>query len=696
MRTIRDAFYERMGLNAYVQGDYAKAERWFRKLEAREPDSLRVLRNLGVILLAKGDAEGAEKMLLREEQLYGASFHRHAALGDLAYARGRRKEAERRYAAALAEAEAGSAATRKLMEARLALCHDEAAFERTRGSLGRFGEAEAARAAGDARRAVRLFDEAAELDPTNWPALNNAGTILLNELGKAEEALERFNRALELSRAPQVARNVELAEAAVARSAARGGEAMSDHGEDKAGEERLRADAEAIFRAALACVEPAAMVRRALSFETHQGETTLVARGQNGEERYALSDFDRVLCLGFGKAAVPMARGLEEALVSLPDSPGAGIWFAGGIVATKSGQAGSLAHIRVLEAGHPVPDDRSVLAARTLLDAGRGLSERDLVIVLVSGGGSAILCAPAEGLTLEDKAQATSLLLASGAPIHEVNCVRKHLSAVKGGRLAASLAPASVLALVLSDVVGDELDAIASGPTVPDPTSFADALDVINRRGIRDRLSRAVLGRLEAGAKGALDDTPKPGDPRFARVANLLVGTNRRALEAAAEAARGLGYATLALSSRITGEAREVALVYLGIGKDIVASGFPEARPACVLAGGETTVTLRGPGRGGRNQEMALAFLAALSRAPRDAEGLLFLAASTDGQDGPTDAAGAFASLRMLKTARRLGLEPEAYLARNDSYAFFERSGGLFRTGPTGTNVCDLQIILVR
>lgn len=480
---------------------------------------------------------------------------------------------------------------------------------------------------------------------------------------------------------------------------------------------KLRGDAEAIFRAALDRVEPARMVRRALSLEEGQGGARLVARTGLEEASYRLADFDRITCLAFGKAAAPMARGLEEALSAL-EAGGAGQAleaaspaaaglaaagprsavpaFAGGLAAAKKGHGGPLSKIRLVEAGHPVPDESSVAAARAVLAAGSGLTERDLVVVLVSGGGSAILCAPAEGLSLADKAETTRLLLASGATIHEANCVRKHLSAVKGGRLAAALAPASVLALVLSDVVGDDLDAIASGPTVPDPTSFADALAVARRLGLVERLPPPVRARLEAGAAGRIPDTPKPGDPVFARKRTLLVGTNRLALMAAEEKARELGYATLALSSRVTGEAREAALFYLGVGKDLAASGFPLKRPACLLAGGETTVTLRGKGRGGRNQEMALAFLAALGRAPKDAEGLLFLAASTDGNDGPTDAAGAFASLGLLEAARAAGLDPEAYLAENDSYTFYERLGGLLKTGPTNTNVCDLQILLAR
>ncbi len=457
---------------------------------------------------------------------------------------------------------------------------------------------------------------------------------------------------------------------------------------------RAARDAEAIFRAGLARVEPAAMVRQALRVEGGPRGEVLVVGTELESHRYELADFDRILVAGFGKAGASMARGLEEAL---------GGRVSGGVVAVKKGHLDRLARIRLVEASHPVPDASSVAAARGILDLARGLDERTLVLVLISGGGSALLCAPAEGIGLEDKAETTRLLLGSGATIQEVNCVRKHLSAVKGGRLAAALAPATIVSLILSDVIGDELDAIASGPTVPDPTTWADALSVVRRRGIEAALPPAAAALLRRGAEGrragaagdALRDTPKPGEPAFARARNVLIGTNRLALMAAEAKARELGYSTLALTSRLCGEAREAAIFLHGLGCDIAASGFPLARPACVLAGGETTVTLRGKGRGGRNQEMALAFLAAMERAPALAERLAFLAASTDGSDGPTDAAGAFATAGLLGRARAEGLDPLAYLADNDSYGFFDRIGGLLRTGPTNTNVCDLQVLLV-
>ncbi|MBU0928519.1 MAG: glycerate kinase [Spirochaetes bacterium] len=457
-----------------------------------------------------------------------------------------------------------------------------------------------------------------------------------------------------------------------------------------------RNDAEAIFRAAVARVDPAPMIARALRLDPPLGAglgRLVVSPGGPDEFSYDLARYDRIFATGMGKASAKMAAGLELAL---------GERLSGGLVAVKEGHVEPLERIRLVESGHPVPDSRSIAAASAILGLGPSLgttlTERDLVVVLVSGGGSSILCAPADGLTLEDKASATKALLGCGATINEVNCVRKHLSAVKGGRLAAALAPASVLTLVLSDVIGDDLDAIASGPTVPDPTTFADALEIVRRYGIEGELPAAVAERLRSGSvggPGAPADTPKPGSAAFARSRTLLVGTNRLALAAAeAEAAR-LGYGTLVLSSRITGEAREVASVFLGIGKDVAASDFPVRKPACVIAGGETTVTLRGGGKGGRNQEMALAFLSALGRSPKDGEGLTFLSGGTDGNDGPTDAAGAVVDAALYRSAAAAGLDPEASLAANDSNGFFSQAGGLVVTGPTNTNVCDVQVLLV-
>lgn len=429
------------------------------------------------------------------------------------------------------------------------------------------------------------------------------------------------------------------------------------------------------------------MVRDALRLD---GDT-LVVQMVDGPRSWNLASFDRILVLGFGKAGARMALGAQDAL---------GDRITGGLVAVKKGHAEPCERIEIIEAAHPIPDATSVTAACRILELAREADERTLVLVLVSGGGSAILCAPRNDgerpLTLSDKAAVTCELLASGAEIHEINAVRRHLSAVKGGALAAALAPAAVVSLILSDVVGDELSSIASGPTVPDPSTWADALAIVRRFGILDRIPPNVSALLVDGVAGRVQDTPKPGDPAFSRVANLVIGSNRLAALTAVSKARELGYETLYLGSRVTGEAREIARFYLGMALDCAANNSPMRVPACLVAGGETTVTIKGDGLGGRNQEMALAFLVGLSESNVElAKRITFLSAGTDGNDGPTDAAGAFADLGLLEAARRADLSPRGYLARNDSYRLFDATSGLLRTGPTNTNVCDLQILLV-
>jgi hydroxypyruvate reductase len=298
------------------------------------------------------------------------------------------------------------------------------------------------------------------------------------------------------------------------------------------------------------------------------------------------------------------------------------------------------------------------------------------------------------GLTLADKQETTRALLACGATIQDVNRVRKKLSAIKGGRLARAIAPAHCLSLLLSDVVGDDLDAIASGPTVPDPTPPAAVLEILDRYGLAGRIPPAAEDLLRDVARGLVPDTPKADDPAFATTRTVLIGTNHQALLAARDKAEALGYRTLILTSHLTGEAREMARLFLGMAQDLAAHGLPVPPPACVIAGGETTVTLRGPGKGGRNQEMALAYLDVLAQHPKDAESAVFLAASTDGGDGPTDAAGAFASLAILRQGQALGLAPARFLAANDAYHYFEAVGQLLVTGPTNTNVCDIKVLV--
>jgi hydroxypyruvate reductase len=432
-----------------------------------------------------------------------------------------------------------------------------------------------------------------------------------------------------------------------------------------------------IFQAAVDAVEPRSLVSRHLSLQ----DDRLMIRAGGAERSFDLSAFERIVVLGTGKAAAPMAEALEQIL---------GQRITGGLVVVTDGCARPLSRIRCLEAGHPVPDSRGEAAAAELETLAGRCDERTLVLLLVSGGGSALLPAPLAPLSLQDKQAATRALMAGGADIREINCVRKHLSRLKGGRLARLLHPATVLGLLLSDVAGDRLEVIASGLAVADPSTYAEALDILDRYGLRPSMPARVLEMLERGARGELPETPKPGDPVFRSVHNLLLGTNRTGLQAASRQAEALGYRVLALSSRVTGEAREVAKVYAAIALDP-----PLEAPLCILGGGETTVTLRGKGRGGRNQECALAFLQELAQSEEEGRGVGFLSASTDGSDGPTDAAGAFASLELAHEAERRGLSVRRFLAENDSYGFFQAAGGLLRTGPTQTNVGDYQICLV-
>ncbi|GGG17387.1 hydroxypyruvate reductase [Caldovatus sediminis] len=387
----------------------------------------------------------------------------------------------------------------------------------------------------------------------------------------------------------------------------------------------------------------------------------------------------RVLVIGAGKSAAVMAHAVEAAWPEVPLS---------GLVVTRYGHAVPTRRIEVVEAAHPVPDAAGEAAARRILERVRGLSPEDLVLFLVSGGGSALLALPAPGLTLADKQAVNRALLACGATIHEMNCVRRHLSAVKGGRLAAAAHPARVVTLAISDVPGDDPAVIASGPTVPDPTTFAEARAIVARYGIA--LPEAVARHLAAAA----DETPKPGDPRLARAEFRLVATPCMALAAAAEAARGLGLAPLVLGDALEGEAREVGTVLAGIARSVRAHGLPLAPPAVLLSGGETTVTIRGgvrPGRGGRNSECLLGAALALAGMP----GVWGLMADTDGIDGEGEAAGAIAAPDTLARARAAGRDPRAALDAHDSGGLFAALGDAVVTGPTLTNVNDFRALLV-
>jgi hydroxypyruvate reductase len=438
--------------------------------------------------------------------------------------------------------------------------------------------------------------------------------------------------------------------------------------------EPIRQHALEIFQAALKAVDPVEAIFRYVRLT----DDVL----QVGEHRFALKDYDRILVVGAGKAGAPMARALEELL---------GDRIADGVIVVKEGHGLPLAHVRIHEASHPVPDERGIKGAEEILALVKDAGERDLVLCLMSGGGSALLVAPADGITLEDKQEVTRLLLACGADIHEINSIRKHLSRAKGGGLARFAYPATVVSLILSDVIGDDLNVIASGPAVPDTSTFDDTRQILDKYDIWNQVPQSVRSRIERGLKGEIEDTPKAGDAVFKRCYSKLVGTNIQALKAAESEADKLGYGTLILSSTVEGEAREVAKVLTAIAKEVRDSGNPVAAPACILCGGETTVTIRGDGKGGRNQELALAAALAIDGLGN----IVVLAGGTDGNDGPTDAAGAIVDSHTLARARTEGLDPFDYLSRNDSYHFFQPLEDLVITGPTRTNVMDVYMVLV-
>ncbi|MGH2594068.1 MAG: glycerate kinase type-2 family protein [Anaerolineae bacterium] len=408
---------------------------------------------------------------------------------------------------------------------------------------------------------------------------------------------------------------------------------------------------------------------------------------------------DRIFLVAIGKAAVPMADALIDLL---------GDDVTAGVLVTKRGHAADFqpaANLQVIEAGHPVPDEDSIAGARAIEHLLRDATGRDpstssgrgLVLCAVSGGGSALVTLPVEGVSLAELQTTTDLLLRSGATIHELNTIRKHLDRIKGGGLARMSRGANTLTLLFSDVIGDDVSVIASGPTAPDPSSFADAWQVIDRYDLAAKLPPSVKSHLESGLRGEVPDTPQPGDALFESVFNLIIGSNRLAAEAVEKFARSLGFNTLLLSTFVQGEAREVAKVAAAIAREIDASSRPVARPACIIWGGETTVTVRGSGTGGRNQELALA--AALG-----IEGLRdtwIVALATDGSDGPTDAAGAMVTGDTIARAREAHIGAATYLAENDSYNFFvglpgfQNLEGLIKTGPTGTNVNDLLFLIM-
>ncbi|SFV72613.1 glycerate kinase type-2 family protein [Desulfovibrio piger] len=427
-----------------------------------------------------------------------------------------------------------------------------------------------------------------------------------------------------------------------------------------------------IFDAGVRAVAPDAALMRHVCLEDGQ----LLVDGQS----WKLPRRGRLLVLGAGKGVAPMGAAVEELLGDRIDT---------GMLVVKYGHGLPLQQIAQVEAAHPVPDAAGAAATRALLELAAGAAADDLVLCLLTGGASALTPAPVSGVTLEDMQQVTELLLRSGATITELNAVRKHLSRFSGGQLARTAAPAGVVSVIVSDVVGDALDVIASGPTAPDVSTFADCMDILARYGLGSAMPPAVLHHLRQGQLHQEAETPKPGDALFRHVQNTLVATNRQALDAAAEQARSHGFRPVILTDRMVGEAREQAALLVTQARQMAAELAADAQPVCLLAGGETTVTLRGRGRGGRNQEMALAASLALQDCPH----ICALFAGTDGTDGPTDAAGGCAWAGNLAVA---GLEQaRRALEENDSYAILHHCGALLRTGPTRTNVMDLAILLV-
>lgn len=437
---------------------------------------------------------------------------------------------------------------------------------------------------------------------------------------------------------------------------------------------------------ALRAADPFDAVRKALRIE-HRSTPHLVIGTPPNSSAIALDAFDRVLVVGAGKAGAPMAQAIEQQLGEQ--------LFVTGHVVVKSGHGAPTRSVTIAEAAHPVPDAAGVEAGEYILHLLNGADARTLVVAPISGGGSSLLVAPAAGLTLDDLAAMNAVLLGCGAAIDEVNCLRKHCSAIKGGQLARAASPATLVTLVLSDVVGSPLDAIASGPTVADPTTWADAWAIVERYGLQGKLPAPVIERLRTGLRGALDDTPKPGNPIFdvARNHVHIVGDNRTAARAAELRARELGYSTQILTTYLEGEAKEVGKLAAALAKSIVHHGEPLAAPACLILGGETTVVLGdNSGKGGRNGELALA--AAL--AAHDLPGVTIVSLATDGTDGPTDSAGAMVDGGTVERGARAGLSAEDHLRRHDSYPFLLATNDLLRLDePTRTNVNDLLFVFV-
>ena len=435
----------------------------------------------------------------------------------------------------------------------------------------------------------------------------------------------------------------------------------------------LRQDAREIFNVALTAADAAKAVSRHLRVESE-------AIDVDGR-LYALRSYRKIFVVGAGKGSPQMCRALAESM---------GDWLYGGIIIAKYGYAVPLKKIAIVEAGHPIPDENGLRATEQIVDLLRQTTGEDLVINLISGGGSALLCSPADGVSFREKQEITRLLLRCGAPIGEINAIRKHISKVKGGRLARLAYPSTLISLILSDVVGDSISAIASGPTAPDPSTFSECQAILDRYKLRGKKSRSIARLIDKGSAGEIEETPKPGDPIFNNVLNVVIGSNRIAVIAAKEMAESLGYSVKLIDDLAEGEATELAVAHAAIAKEIYHAGTFR-RPACLISGGEATVTLGGDGLGGRNQEFALA--TALEIAGLD--GIVALIGGTDGTDGSTEAAGGIVDGGTVRRGKTQGLDVRDYLSRNDSYHFLKATDDLLVTGPTFTNVMDLRVFII-
>lgn len=431
-----------------------------------------------------------------------------------------------------------------------------------------------------------------------------------------------------------------------------------------------------IFSAALRAVNPFLMVKEYID---------------KIYSEFINNKFKQIFLIGFGKASYQMAKAVEESIET--------DLITEGIVITKYGHASThnsrftihdTRKIKTFEAGHPIPDKNGLEATEEVINILKDADRDSLVLCLISGGGSALLVSPHNKITLEEKQKTTEMLLNAGADIAELNTVRKHISQVKGGRLAEIAHPAKVITLILSDVIGNKLDVIASGPTAPDTTTFLDALNVIKKFNLTEKAPKNVIDTLNKGKRGLIPETPKEDNPVFRNVKNIIIGNNQKALNAAKDRAQALGLQTEIISSDITGEARDIGKWLASKALEITRSSRSN-RSTCLISGGETTVTVKGKGKGGRNTELALSF----TKEIEEVDGITLLSAGTDGTDGSTDAAGAIVDGRTTAKAKSLGLNPEAYLDNNDSYNFFKQTESLLITGPTGTNVMDVQIVLV-